>query len=549
MISANGVTLRLGKRALFEDVNIKFTEGNCYGIIGANGAGKSTFLKILSGQLEPTNGSITMTPGQRLSVLEQDHFKYDDCVVLDTVMMGNARLFEIMKEKDAIYAKEDFSDEDGIRASELEAEFAQMNGWEADSDAASLLNGLGIETDLHYKKMGELDGPDNVKVLLARALFGNPDILLMDEPTNHLDLAAIDWLEEFLINFENTVIVVSHDRYFLNKVCTQIADIDYAKIQLYSGNYDFWYESSQLMIKQMKEANRKKEEKIKELQEFIQRFSANASKSKQATSRKRALEKIQLDDMRPSSRKYPYIDFRPDRTIGNEVLTVENLSKTIDGVKVLDNISFTLRHDDKVAFVGSNELAKTTLFQILMGEMEPDSGSFKWGVTTSQSYFPKDNSAEFDSDLVIYDWLQQYSPVKDITYVRGFLGRMLFAGDDGAKKVRVLSGGEKVRCMLSKMMISGANVLVFDEPTNHLDMESITALNNVMMKFPGVILFSSRDHQIVQTTANRIIELLPGGFIDKITTYDEYLASDEMAMKRQVYTANLEDDVEPDGEE
>ena len=549
MISANGVTLRLGKRALFEDVNIKFTEGNCYGIIGANGAGKSTFLKILSGQLEPTNGSITMTPGQRLSVLEQDHFKYDDCVVLDTVMMGNARLFEIMKEKDAIYAKEDFSDEDGIRASELEAEFAQMNGWEADSDAASLLNGLGIETDLHYKKMGELDGPDKVKVLLARALFGNPDILLMDEPTNHLDLAAIDWLEEFLINFENTVIVVSHDRYFLNKVCTQIADIDYAKIQLYSGNYDFWYESSQLMIKQMKEANRTKEEKIKELQEFIQRFSANASKSKQATSRKRALEKIQLDDMRPSSRKYPYIDFRPDRTIGNEVLIVENLSKTIDGVKVLDNISFTLRHDDKVAFVGSNELAKTTLFQILMGEMEPDSGSFKWGVTTSQAYFPKDNSAEFDSDLVIYDWLQQYSPVKDITYVRGFLGRMLFAGDDGAKKVRVLSGGEKVRCMLSKMMISGANVLVFDEPTNHLDMESITALNNGMMKFPGVILFSSRDHQIVQTTANRIIELLPGGFIDKITTYDEYLASDEMAMKRQVYTANLEDDVEPDGEE
>ncbi len=549
MISANGVTLRLGKRALFEDVNIKFTEGNCYGIIGANGAGKSTFLKILSGQLEPTNGSVTMTPGQRLSVLEQDHFKYDDCVVLDTVMMGNARLFEIMKEKDAIYAKEDFTDEDGIRASELEAEFAQMNGWEADSDAASLLNGLGIDTELHYKKMGELDGPDKVKVLLARALFGNPDILLMDEPTNHLDLAAIDWLEEFLINFENTVIVVSHDRYFLNKVCTQIADIDYAKIQLYSGNYDFWYESSQLMIKQMKEANRKKEEKIKELQEFIQRFSANASKSKQATSRKRALEKIQLDEMRPSSRKYPYIDFRPERTIGNEVLTVENLCKTIDGVKVLDNISFTLRHDDKVAFVGSNELAKTTLFQILMGEMEPDSGSFKWGVTTSQAYFPKDNTAEFDSDLVIYDWLQQYSPVKDITYVRGFLGRMLFAGDDGAKKVRVLSGGEKVRCMLSKMMISGANVLVFDEPTNHLDMESITALNNGMMKFPGVILFSSRDHQIVQTTANRIIELLPGGFIDKITTYDEYLASDEMAMKRQVYTANVEDDVEPDGEE
>lgn len=549
MISANNVTYRVGKKALFEDVNIKFTEGNCYGLIGANGAGKSTFLKILSGSLETTKGDIVITPGQRLSVLEQDHFKYDEYPVMDVVIMGNARLYEIMKEKDAIYAKEDFTDEDGIRASELEGEFAEMDGWEAESNAAQLLNGLGIATELHYSTMKDLNGSEKVKVLLAKALFGNPDILLLDEPTNHLDLDAIAWLEEFLINFENTVIVVSHDRYFLNKVCTQIADIDYAKIQLYSGNYDFWYESSQLMIKQMKEANRKKEEKIKELQEFIQRFSANASKSKQATSRKRALEKIQLDDMRPSSRKYPYIDFRPDRTIGNEVLTVENLSKTIDGVKVLDNISFTLRHDDKVAFVGSNELAKTTLFQILMGEMEPDSGSFKWGVTTSQAYFPKDNSAEFDSDLVIYDWLQQYSPVKDITYVRGFLGRMLFAGDDGAKKVRVLSGGEKVRCMLSKMMISGANVLVFDEPTNHLDMESITALNNGMMKFPGVILFSSRDHQIVQTTANRIIELLPGGFIDKITTYDEYLASDEMAMKRQVYTANLEDDVEPDGEE
>ena len=549
MISANNVTLRIGKKALFEDVNIKFTEGNCYGLIGANGAGKSTFLKILTGQIEPSKGDVSITPGQRLSFLEQDHFKYDEYNVLDTVIMGNDRLYQIMKEKEAIYAKEDFTEEDGNKASELEAEFADMNGWEAESDAAQLLNGLGIGTDLHYKTMAELNGSEKVKVLLAKALFGNPDILLLDEPTNHLDLDAIAWLEEFLINFENTVIVVSHDRYFLNKVCTQIADIDYAKIQLYAGNYDFWYESSQLIIKQMKEANKKKEEKIKELQDFIQRFSANASKSKQATSRKRALEKIELDEIKPSSRKYPYIDFRPAREIGNEVLTVEGISKTIDGVKVLDNISFTLRHDDKVAFVGSNELAKTTLFQILMGEMEPDSGSFKWGVTTSQAYFPKDNSAEFDSDLVIYDWLQQYSPVKDITYVRGFLGRMLFAGDDGAKKVRVLSGGEKVRCMLSKMMISGANVLVFDEPTNHLDMESITALNNGMMKFPGVILFSSRDHQIVQTTANRIIELLPGGFIVKITTYDEYLASDEMAMKRQVYTANLEDDVEPDGEE
>ncbi|MBR6405544.1 MAG: ATP-binding cassette domain-containing protein [Lachnospiraceae bacterium] len=536
MISANNVTLRLGKKALFEDVNIKFTEGNCYGIIGANGAGKSTFLRILSGTLEPTQGSVSITPGQRLSVLEQDQNKYDSEIVMDAVMQGNARLFEIMKEKDEIYSKADFTDEDGEKAAELEAEFAEMNGWEAESDAATLLNGLGIDESRHYMLVGDLPGAEKVKVLLARALFGNPDILLLDEPTNHLDLAAIDWLEEWLINFNNTVIVVSHDRYFLNKVCTAIADVDYNKIQLYSGNYDFWYESSQLMIRQMKEANRKKEEKIKELQEFIQRFSANASKSKQATSRKRALEKIQLDDIRPSSRKYPYIDFRPDREIGNDVLMVENLSKTINGVKVLDNVSFTLNRNDKVAFVGSDEFAKTTLFKILMGEMEPDSGSYKWGVTTSRSYFPKDNNYEFQSDLRIYDWLMQYSPVKDITYVRGFLGRMLFAGEDGEKKVRVLSGGEKVRCMLSKMMISGSNVLIFDEPTNHLDMESITALNQGMMKFPGVILFCCRDHQLVQTTANRIIEFLPGGMIDKMTTYDEYLASDEMAMKRQVYT-------------
>ncbi|MCD7956907.1 MAG: ATP-binding cassette domain-containing protein [Lachnospiraceae bacterium] len=545
MISANNVTLRIGKKALFEDVNIKFTEGNCYGLIGANGAGKSTFLKILSGQLETTKGDVSMTPGQRLSVLEQDHFKYDEFPVLDTVIMGNQRLYDIMKEKDAIYMKEDFSDEDGIRASELEAEFAEMNGWEAESDAATLLNGLGIDTDLHYNLMKDLNGNEKVKVLLARALFGNPDILLLDEPTNHLDLDAIAWLEEFLINFDNIVIVVSHDRYFLNKVCTQIADIDYGKIQLYAGNYDFWYESSQLLIRQMKEANRKKEEKIKELQEFISRFSANASKSKQATSRKRALEKIQLDTIKPSSRKYPYIDFRPNREIGNEVLMVQNLSKTIDGVKVLDDLTFTLGHDDKVAFVGSNELAKTTFFQILMGEMEPDEGSFKWGVTTSQAYFPKDSSREFDNDLTIVEWLTGYSEIKDATYVRGFLGRMLFAGDDGVKKMKVLSGGERVRCMLSKMMISGSNVLIFDEPTNHLDMESITALNNGMMKFPGVILFSSRDHQIVQTTANRIMEILPNGkLIDKITTYDEYLESDEMARKRQVYTTegNPEED-------
>ena len=542
MISANNITLRVGKKALFEDVNIKFTEGNCYGLIGANGAGKSTFLKILSGQLEPTNGDIVITPGQRLSFLQQDHFKYDSFNVLDTVIMGNARLYEIMKEKEAIYAKEDFTDEDGIRASELEGEFAEMNGWEAESDAATLLNGLGIESELHYTQMADLTGSQKVKVLLAQALFGNPDILLLDEPTNHLDLPAIEWLEEFLINFDNTVIVVSHDRYFLNKVCTHTADIDYGKIQLYAGNYDFWFESSQLLIKQMKEANKKKEEKIKELQEFISRFSANASKSKQATSRKRALEKIQLDDMRPSSRKYPYIDFRPNREIGNEVLMVENLSKTIDGVKVLDNISFTLGHDDKVAFVGANEQAITTFFRILVGELEPDEGSYKWGVTTSQAYFPKDNTQEFDNDLTITDWLTQYSEIKDATYVRGFLGRMLFPGEDGVKKVRVLSGGEKVRCLLSKMMISGANILILDEPTNHLDMESITALNNGLIKFPGVILFTSHDHQFVQTTANRIMEILPDGkLIDKITTYDEYQASDEMAKKRHVFQVNEED--------
>ena len=542
MISANNITLRVGKKALFEDVNIKFTEGNCYGLIGANGAGKSTFLKILSGQLEPTKGDIVITPGQRLSFLQQDHFKYDAYTVLDTVIMGNFRLYEIMKEKEAIYAKEDFTDEDGIRASELEGEFAEMSGWEAESDAATLLNGLGIDTEFHYAQMADLTGSMKVKVLLAQALFGNPDILLLDEPTNHLDLPAIEWLEEFLINFDNTVIVVSHDRYFLNKVCTQTADIDYGKIQLYAGNYDFWYESSQLLIKQMKEANKKKEEKIKELQEFISRFSANASKSKQATSRKRALEKIQLDDMRPSSRKYPYIDFRPNREIGNEVLMVENLSKTIDGVKVLDNISFTLGREDKVAFVGANEQAITTFFKIITGEMEPDEGNYKWGITTTQAYFPKDNTQEFDNDLTITDWLTQYSEIKDATYVRGFLGRMLFPGEDGVKRVRVLSGGEKVRCLLSKMMISGANILILDEPTNHLDMESITALNNGLIKFPGVILFTSHDHQFVQTTANRIMEILPNGtMIDKITTYDEYLASDEMAKKRHVFEITEED--------
>ena len=543
MISANNVTLRIGKKALFEEVNIKFTEGNCYGLIGANGAGKSTFLKILSGQLETTNGDVIITPGERLSFLEQDHFKYDDFSVLDVVIMGNDRLYTIMKEKEAIYAKEDFTDEDGIRASELEGEFAEMDGWESESNAAMLLNGLGIDSSVHYSLMSSLTGSDKVKVLLAKALFGNPNILLLDEPTNHLDLDAIAWLEEFLINFENTVIVVSHDRYFLNKVCTHIADIDYGKIQLYAGNYDFWYESSQLLVKQMKDANKKKEEKIKELQEFITRFSANASKSKQATSRKKALEKIELDDIRPSSRKYPYIDFRPEREIGNEVISVEGISHSIDGQKVLDNVSFIVGREDKIAFVGGNELAKTVLFKILTNEIEPDEGTFKWGITTSQAYFPKDNTEEFDNDMSIVDWLTGYSPVKDVTYVRGFLGRMLFAGEDGVKKVRILSGGEKVRCLLSKMMISGANCLILDEPTNHLDMESITALNNGLIKFNGVALFSCHDHQFVQTTANRIMEILPdGSLIDKISTYDEYLESDEMARKRTIYSADKEDD-------
>ena len=541
MIQANNVTLRLGKRALFEDVNIKFTEGNCYGLIGANGAGKSTFLKILSGELEPSKGDVSITPGQRLSVLKQDHYQYDDFIVLDTVMMGNQRLYEIMQEKNAIYAKEDFTDEDGIRASELEAEFADMNGWEAESDAATLLNGLGISNDFHYMMMKDLNGSQKVKVLLAQALFGNPDILLLDEPTNHLDLDAIYCLEEFLINFDNTVIVVSHDRYFLNKVCTHIADIDYAKIQLFSGNYDFWYESSQLLTRQMKESNKKKEEKIKELQDFIARFSANASKSKQATSRKKALDKIQLDELKPSSRKYPYINFKPNREIGNDALMVEHLSKTIDGVKVLDDISFLMKPTDKIAFVGPNTQAVTTLFKILAGEMEPDEGTYKWGVTTTQSYFPKDNTKDFSQDETIVEWLTQYSDDKDATYVRGFLGRMLFSGDDALKKVGVLSGGEKVRCMLSKLMISGANILILDEPTNHLDMESITALNEALKDFSGALLFTSQDHQFVQTTANRIMEITENGLIDKECTYDEYLENNADARKRQIVEISEED--------
>jgi len=530
MITVSNVSLRYGDRKLFEDVNIKFTPGNCYGLIGANGAGKSTFLKILSGEIEPQTGSVTLGPNERLAVLKQNHFEYEEYEVLKTVIMGHARLYEIMQEKDAIYMKEDFTDEDGMRAAELEGEFAELNGWEAESEAAILLNGLGITEDLHYKKMADLSGSEKVKVLLAQALFGKPDVLLLDEPTNHLDIKAIQWLEEFLINFENTVIVVSHDRHFLNKVCTHIADLDYGKIQIYVGNYDFWYESSQLALKMQQDANKKKEEKIKELQSFIARFSANASKSRQATSRKKLLEKITLDDIKPSSRRYPYVGFTPDREIGNDLLRVEGLTKTIDGVKVLDNINFIMNKNDKIALVGTNELAKTTLFKILTGEMEPDSGSFKWGVTTSQAYFPKDNSVYFDNcELNLVEWLRQFSPKDESeSFLRGFLGRMLFSGEEVLKKASVLSGGEKVRCMLSKMMLSGANVLLLDEPTNHLDLESITALNNGLINFKGSVIFASHDHQFIQTIANRIIELTPNGMIDKQMTYDEYLENKEL---------------------
>jgi ATPase subunit of ABC transporter with duplicated ATPase domains len=530
MITVTNVSLRYGDRKLFEDVNIKFTPGNCYGLIGANGAGKSTFLKILSGEIEPQTGDVTMGPNERLAVLKQNHFEYEEHEVLEVVIMGHQRLYDIMKEKDAIYMKPDFSDEDGIRAAELEGEFAELNGWEAESEAAILLKGLGISEDLHHKKMADLTGAEKVKVLLAQALFGKPDVLLLDEPTNHLDLKAIQWLEEFLINFENTVIVVSHDRHFLNKVCTHIADLDFGKIKIYVGNYDFWYESSQLALKLAQEANKKKEEKIKELQNFIARFSANASKSKQATSRKKLLEKITLEDIQPSSRRYPYVNFTPDREIGNDLLRVEGLTKTIDGEKVLDNVSFIMNKGDKIALVGRNELAKTTLFKILAGEMEPDSGTFKWGVTTSQAYFPKDNSEYFEGcDLNLVDWLRQYSPKDDSeSFLRGFLGRMLFSGEEVLKKASVLSGGEKVRCMLSKMMLSGANVLLLDEPTNHLDLESITALNNGLISFKGSMIFASHDHQFVQTIANRIIEITPNGIIDKQMTYDEYLENKEL---------------------
>jgi ATPase subunit of ABC transporter with duplicated ATPase domains len=527
MITTSGVTLQFGKRVLFKDVSIKFTPGNCYGVIGANGAGKSTFLKLLAGDIEPTKGSIDITPGERMSVLKQDHFAFDQYDVLRTVIMGNQHLVNIMEEKDAIYAKPDFSDEDGIRAGELEAEFAELNGWDAEADAAKLLNGLGITEEFHNKMMSEMDPDLKVRVLLAQALFGNPDILLLDEPTNHLDLASIRWLEDFLADFENTVIVVSHDRYFLNQVCTHIADVDFGKIQLYVGNYDFWYHSSQLALQMAKDANKKKEEKIKELQTFIQRFAANAAKSKQATSRKKMLDKITLDDIKPSSRRYPYIAFTPDREAGDQLLTVEGISKTVDGEQVLKNVSFTLKRGDKVAFVGPNSLGKTMLFKILMGEEEPDEGSFKWGVTTTQAYLPADNSAYFDEiDLNLVDWLRQYSKDPDETFVRGFLGRMLFSGEESQKKAQVLSGGERVRCMLSRMMLSGANVLLLDEPTNHLDLESITALNNGLMDFKGTELFVSHDHQFVQTIANRIIDITPDGVVDRVTTYDEFLANE-----------------------
>lgn len=534
MISTSGVTLRYGKRALFEDVNIKFTPGNCYGLIGANGAGKSTFLKILSGEIEPNQGEVHMTPNERMAVLKQNHYEYDQYPVLETVIMGHARLYNIMKEKDALYAKSDFSEADGMRAGELEGEFAELNGWDAEPDAAALLIGLGIPRELHDKKMSELSGNEKVRVLLAQALFGRPHNLLLDEPTNHLDLESIQWLENFLMDYEGTVIVVSHDRHFLNKVCTHIADIDFGKIQLYVGNYDFWYESSKLALELQRDANKKKEEKIKELQAFIQRFSANASKSKQATSRKKQLDKITLEDLRPSNRKYPFLHFKPEREAGKQLLTVDGITKSMDGEKVLDNVSFVVNKGDKIAFVGPNGMPKTTLFQVITGETEADAGEYSWGVTTTQAYFPKDNSAYFDGvDINLVEWLRQYSKDQDETFLRGFLGRMLFSGEEALKKASVLSGGEKVRCMLAKMMLNGANVLIFDEPTNHLDLESITALNNGLIDFDGTILFTSHDHQFIQTIANRIIEITPNGIIDRSMSYDEYLESEEIKGLRE----------------
>ncbi|GGC95545.1 ABC-F family ATP-binding cassette domain-containing protein [Enterococcus wangshanyuanii] len=531
MITVNDVSLLFSDRKLFDDVNIKFTPGNCYGLIGANGAGKSTFLKILSGEIQPTTGSVTLGPDERMATLKQNHFDYEDNTVLETVIMGHKRLYEVMKEKDAIYMKEDFSDEDGIKAAELEGEFAELDGWEAEPEAAVLLQGLNIPESLHDQKMSELTAGQKVKVLLAQSLFGKPDVLLLDEPTNGLDTRSINWLEEFLINFENTVIVVSHDRHFLNKVCTHMADLDFGKIKLYVGNYDFWLESSQLAAKLQSNANAKKEEQIKELQDFIARFSANASKSKQATSRKKMLDKITLDDIQPSSRRYPFVGFTPEREIGNDLLHVENVSVTIDGKKILDNISFSLSNVDKVAFIADNDIVTTTLFKVIMGEITPDTGTVRWGVTTSQAYLPKDNSKDFDTDLTILDWLRQFASKEedDNTFLRGFLGRMLFSGEDVLKSVNVLSGGEKVRVMLSKLMLSKSNVLVLDDPTNHLDLESITALNDGLMAFTGAILFASHDHQFIQTLANRIIAVSDKGVVDRAdTTYDEFLENKDV---------------------
>ena len=536
MISVNGVTLQYGGRTLFKDVNVNFTPGNCYGLIGANGTGKSTFLKILSGDIEPNKGEVVVQPGKRLAVLKQDHFEFDDFDVISTVLYGHKKLYDIMKEKEALYMKEDFSDEDGLRVSELEGEFAELNGWNAESDAEILLNGLGIPTELHYSKMAELTGNQKVKVLLAQALFGNPDILLLDEPTNHLDLQSVKWLENFLMDFENTVIVVSHDRHFLNKVCTHIADIGYGQITMYVGNYDFWYQYTQMTQRQLKDQNRRIEQKIKELQEFIQRFSANASKSKQATSRKKLLDNLQLDNIKPSSRRYPFVSFKQDREVGNDLLVVEGLSKTIGDRKVLNNISFMINPNEKVAFVGTDEIARTTLFKILMGEMEPDEGTFKWGITTSRAYFPKDNSEYFDGhDESLIDWLRPYAKEGEQydSDIRGWLGRMLFSGEEALKPAKVLSGGERVRCMLCKMMISGANVLVLDEPTNHLDLESITALNNGLIDYKGTLLFDSQDHQFVDTIADRIIEILPKGIIDRKETFDEYIDDEVVNEMRQ----------------
>ena len=524
MINVNNVSLSFGSQKLFNDVNLVFTPGNCYGVIGANGAGKSTFLRILSGELDPNTGDISIPKDVRMSVLKQDHFEYDGVSVIQTVIMGNKRLYEIMEEKDAIYAKEDFSDEDGLKAAELEGEFADMDGWSAESEASSLLQGLGIDTDLHEKLVADLDGNEKVKVLLAQALFGKPDILILDEPTNHLDVKSVRWLQEFLGDFEGTVIVVSHDRYFLNEVCTHMVDIDFSKIKMYPGNYDFWYESSQLALQMAKDQNKKKEDKIKDLQAFVARFSANASKSKQATSRRKLLEKITLDDIEPSTRRYPFVGFTMEREVGNEILTVENLSKTIDGVKLLDNISFRVNKGDKIAFIGKNENAITALFEILMGNMEPDSGDYKWGVTITKSYFPMDNSEFFNNvDLNLVDWMRQFSEDQSEIYIRGFLGRMLFSGEEALKQAKVLSGGEKVRCMLSKMMLSNSNVLILDQPTNHLDLESITSVNNGLRDYKSNILFTSHDHQFIQTIANRIIEIKDNGYNDREMTYEEYI--------------------------